>query len=136
MSLETIIKHIEAEALEKRGVIIAEARAERTRILEEARIEADRIHAEMVSKEKALLDEEKRRILVKARLEARRIVLASKQAAIESCFEKASALLPESANKLTRVLMDRSEEVSAGPDLYIERIKQDLTPSVAEILFG
>lgn len=136
MSLESIIKHIEAEALAKRDAVIAGARAERDRILKEARLEADRIHAEMVAKEKALLDEEKRRVLVKARLDARRIILASKQAAISSCFEKAKALVPEEAFKKTRVLLDRSEEVRAGADFYIERIKQDLTPSVAEILFG
>ena len=135
MSLESIIQHIEREALAKRDSIIGEAGRERERVLEDARREAGRLYDERMEKERVVIAGHKQRITVNARLDGRKNVLAAKQDIVGSCFEKAGSSLPKNAFMKERITGEGSVEAPEETAFYMEQARSDHETAVAEILF-
>lgn len=135
MSLESIIRHIEREALAKRDAILKEAARERDGILDDARKEARRLYDERMEKEKVSIAGHKQRIIVNARLEGRKNVLAAKQDIMGACFEKAGASLPKNVFVKERITRQGSAEAPEETAFYLAEARSGYETAVAEILF-
>jgi vacuolar-type H+-ATPase subunit H len=135
MSLESILDHIINEANQKREKIIQAARIQAEEIIKGAEEEAKKLYQDVIAGEKAICENQKRKLIVSARLENKNNYLAAKQELIESVFEKLKSTLGGHRFKKQQVTRDKVEDVAEDTDFYLAKLRLDYETEIAKILF-
>ncbi len=89
MPLEKIIERISSDAQKKASEIESAAKAKAKGILNEGEREAEKLKARLLTEAEKEAEEERKRALALARLETRSLILAAKQEAVKTAFNKA-----------------------------------------------
>lgn len=136
MSLEFILEHILEEANNKKEEIMKEAEEKADKMIQQAEQEAEKLYEELQSKERAILEAQKQRLIVNARLSRKSNVLKAKQELIEEVFKKSKSHLKSDKFKKQQILTDKVKEAPLDIDFYLEKIRQDNETEIAGILFS
>lgn len=89
MSIENILRRIDAEAEAAAGEVLGRARAEAERLIRRYAAEAARLEEQLESQARRKAEEERRRLLVSEQLELRKATLEKKRAILAGLYAEA-----------------------------------------------
>lgn len=135
MSLENIVDHIIRNADIQKETIIEEARQKALNIIIESKKEANVIYEDLIRKEKSLMENQNRKLIVAARLKNRNFLLQVKQNLISESFSRLKSHLGRGSLKKKQIFSDKVKEIPEDIDFYLNKLRADFENEVAKILF-